>query len=104
MKDRVIVEGEYKLDYKVCPHENKVYRQMTQPSADLILARNAELRKNPGVINDLSFGRYHLSIPLNDFEMLRRKHPELRSSDNSVRTAWYKKFIKSSDSLKYRVQ
>ena len=44
--------------------------KVTQPSEDIILARNAELRKNPGVINDFggkgsqTWGRQVASIPM----------------------------------------
>ncbi len=34
-------------------HDGQLTRVLDQPSKNLILARNAELRKNPGVLQDL---------------------------------------------------
>jgi hypothetical protein len=49
-------------------HIDEVAHKQTQPSEGLILARNAELRKNPGAIRDLSWGRLQACIPYNMFE------------------------------------
>ena len=38
------------------PHEDKVLFAVHQPSTNLILERNNELRKNAGAINDLGKG------------------------------------------------
>ncbi len=102
MKDFKIFRDGWKLNFKHCAHENIVTRELTQPDRDLILTRNANLRNNPGAINDLSFGRQMLSVPLEDMEMLRRKHPELRTTDSQIRSDWWKKFILSPESLPYR--
>ena len=104
MKDKVIYTDGYKLDYRVCPHEGKVYRKLTQPDRDLILNRNVELRKNKGALNDLSFGRQMFSVPFEDYEHLKRKHPELRSNDTQTRSDFWIRFLKSPESLPYRVQ
>ena len=104
IQDAVFYEDGWKLDYRVCHHENRLYRKLTQPDRHLILSRNAELRKNPGVITDLSFGRYHLSIPLEDYEVLKKKYPVIVRGSNAERTAFYKRFIRSVESIPYRVQ
>ena len=104
IRDRVVFDEGWKLDYRFCPHEDRLYMQRTQPDRQLILHRNAELQKNPGVITDISFGRYHLSIPLEDYEVLKRKYPILVNGSNDERTAFYKKFIRSVESKPYRVR
>ena len=50
--------------------DDQLHHLQTQPAEDLILNRNAELRKNPGVIRDLgaqgsggTWGRQVASIP-----------------------------------------
>jgi len=97
-------DGVIQSEYKMQPSEGVLYRQMTQPERPLILNRNAELRKNPGVINDLSFGRQMLSIPEIDYIALCRKYPVLVNGSNKEIEIFYKKFIKSSESLPFRVQ
>ncbi len=87
-----------------CPHEDRLYRNFVQPDRPLILQRNANLRKNPSALNDLSFGRQELSIPTVDYEALKKKYPVLVQGSNAERTAFYQRFIKSSESLPYRVR
>ena len=103
-RDATFYEDGWKLEYKYQPHEDRLYVKRSQPDRDLILHRNAELQKNPGVITDFSFGRYHLSIPLEDYEVLKKKYPILVNGSNAERTAFYKRFIRSSESRIYRVQ
>ena len=97
-------DGVIKSEYKMQPSEGRLYRQMTQPDQGLILNRNAELRKNPGVIKDLSFGRQVLTIPEVDYIALCRKYPVLVNGSNKEIELFYKKFLKSSESLPFRVQ
>jgi len=102
--DQVQSDGVLNVELKNVPHEDRVYRKLTQPTRNLILNRNKELRKNPGSIRDLSFGRQHLSIPLEDYEILKRKYPVLVRGSNAEKTKFYKKFILSTESIPYRVQ
>jgi hypothetical protein len=104
MPEHVEYDGVLRFDYFESPHEGKVHRRTSQPSADLILNRNAELRKNPGALRDLSFGRLVLNIPVNDLEMLERKYPELRSPDSTERTAAWARFTASAESAPYKVR
>lgn len=104
MKDADIHDDVWLSQYRVCPHEQKLYRKLTQPTRNLILNRNAELRKCPGAVKDMGFARQSLSIPVEDYEMLKKKYPVLVNGSNAERTKFYKKFIKSSESLIYRVQ
>ncbi len=101
--DKTTHQDGYRCDFYHSKHEDVVTRNLTQENRSMILERNSQLRNNPDALNDLTFGRQVMTIPLADYEMLRRKHPELRSSDNQVRSDWYKKFIQSAESLPYRV-
>ena len=97
-------DGVIQSEYKMQPSEGVLYRQMTQPERSLILNRNAELRKNPGVLQDLSYGRQMLSIPEVDYIALCRKYPVLVNGSNDEITTFYKKFIRSTESIPFRVQ
>ena len=83
---------------------DKLQRRLTQPSESIILERNAELRKDPGAIKDLSFGRWVGTIPLNDYEALCRKYPELKHGDGKQRQTCLMKILNSVEGRKYLVQ
>jgi hypothetical protein len=102
--DRVIYRDGWKLDYRVDHMGGKLVRKLTQPDRDIILTRNAQLRKRKGAMKDSGFARMHLSIPLEDYEMLKKKYPILVNGSNHERSKWYKKFIRSIESIPYRVQ
>lgn len=104
LKDQSWIDDGWKIDWISSPHESKLYARKSQIDRDAILYRNAELRKNPGIIRDSSFARYTLSIPLEDYEVLKKKYPVLVNGSNAERSAFYKKFIRATESLPYRVQ
>ncbi len=104
IKDKNVIDDVWLSQFRFCNHEGKLYRNLIQPSRDFILNRNSEMRKTKGIINDLSFGRFQLRIPLADYEMLKKKYPILKNGSNAERNKFYKKFILSSESLPYRVQ
>jgi len=61
----------FRSDFHHQAHTDEFTHKLTQPTEDLILNRNAELRKNPGVIRDLghsseggAWGRQLASIPM----------------------------------------
>jgi hypothetical protein len=68
-------------------HIDEVCHKQTQPNEGLILARNYELRKNPGAIHDLgaqigsSWGRMIADIPFNMFEKAIRDGYKLNHLD-----------------------
>ena len=72
-------------------HEpGKVYTHLQQPEHErkLILERNKRLQNDPGSMRDASFGRMVASIPLDDYQDLLRKYPELNDrSDARARSA-----------------
>ena len=104
LKDQDWIDDGWLVQWRPCAHESRLYTKVSQLDRDIILSRNAELRKNPGVIEDRSLGRYSLSIPLEDYENLKKKYPVLVQGDNQQRTAFYKKFISMPESLPFRVQ
>lgn len=69
-----------------------------------ILHRNQELKKSPGVIQDLSFGRQQLSIPVGDYWLLRKANPDLFEGDIETRKKALQKFMNSSASAPYRIR
>lgn len=86
-------------------HEDgMLYRELTQPSEDLILARNQELRKTPGTLRDLSFGRQVASIPLNMFEAALRAGYDLNCHDAKVRAKEMHRYLQSEEGKKCWVQ
>lgn len=83
----------------------------TQPTENIILERNAELRKNPGVIRDLgkqmnggTFGRQVASIPFIMYEAALRAGFELNSGDSEHRGKELFRYLKSDEGKKCLVQ
>ena len=71
-------------------------------SRKLILDNNARLRQGEGV-RRLEDGEVTFRIPTGDMKVLARIHPELVSTDNSVKLAAWKKFRSSPMAEKYLV-
>jgi hypothetical protein len=69
----------------------------------VILERNRDLRNAKAVRDVPGMGRLALTIPLDDRERLRRKYPELDSTDAQTRTLAWKRFIASEESAPYKV-
>jgi len=92
-------------------HTGVLTHKTTQPSENLILERNAELRKNPGVIRDLgaqgkdgSWGRQIASIPFIKYEEAIRAGFELTSGDAEYRSKELFRFLQSEEGKKCLVQ
>jgi hypothetical protein len=78
-----------KLHYQ--DHEDKMYHEVTQPTEDLILQRNEDLRKNPGSLKDLgagtdggTWGRMVASIPMIIYDEAIRNGFALNHKDADV--------------------
>ena len=78
------MDGVIKSDVHFQEHTGELTHITSQPTEDLILDRNAELRKNEGVIQDLgsqgsggSWGRQVASIPFIMYEKAIRDGFEL---------------------------
>ena len=92
-------------------HTGVLTHKQTQPTEDLILTRNAELRKNPGVIKDLgsqgeggTWGRNVASIPFIMYEAAIRAGFELNSGDGEHRSKELFRYLKTDEGKKCLVQ
>jgi hypothetical protein len=80
-------------------HLDEIAHKQTQPSEALILARNAELRKNPGSLYDLgereghTWGQLQAVIPFNMFEKAIRDGYALNSQDPDVAAIAMKNYL-----------
>jgi hypothetical protein len=91
-------------------HIDEVCHKQTQPSEPLILARNAELRKNPGTIRDLgkqsgeTWGRMVASIPMNMFEKAIRDGYQLNHLDADTAALEMNRYLQSTEGRMCLVQ
>ncbi len=77
----------FKADWYYQPHEDRLYRNLTQPTEDLILNRNKELRKNPDAVDrDKMEGfRWAASVPMAVWENAKKEGYELDCPDKAKR-------------------
>jgi hypothetical protein len=92
-------------------HDSTLTHVQTQPTEDLILTRNAELRKNPGVIRDLgqgqeggSWGRQVASIPFIKFDRAIRDGYQINHPEASIRASECARYLRSEEGKKCLVQ
>jgi hypothetical protein len=91
-------------------HGTELCHKVTQPSEDIILARNQELRKNPGAINDLganseeTWGRQVASIPFIMWDAAIRCGYDLASKDHKTAEKELWRFLNSEEGKKCIVQ
>lgn len=91
-------------------HTGVLTHKTSQPTENLILERNYELRKNPGVIQDLgkqsngTFGRYLASIPFIMYDAAIRAGFELNCGDGEHRSKELFRYLKSDEGKKCLVQ
>lgn len=83
---------------------DRMVRALTQPTQDLILNRNAELRKNPGALKDLTFGRQVASIPFLDYLKIKKDYPDLDKMDGKSRSALLLKILNKPENRHYLVR
>ena len=88
-----------KLHYQA--HEDKLYHELTQPTENLILNRNSNLR-NSGIKLELGknsdggvWGRQVASIPFVIFEKAIRDGYELNSKDADIAAKEMTRFLKT---------
>lgn len=100
----------FRSDVHYQDHTGVLTHKVTQPSEKLILERNAELRKNPGVIQDLgkqsngTFGRMLASIPFIMYDKAMKDGYELNSGDGEHRSKELFRYLKSEEGKKCLVQ
>lgn len=96
------MDGLFQSRIKYQAHEDKLYHALSQPTEDLILGRNAELRKNPGAVNDFgkgtqSWGRLVASIPFIKYEQAKRDGFDLDCKDQQIAQQELNRFLKTTE-------
>ncbi|RKY42331.1 MAG: hypothetical protein DRP85_03330 [Candidatus Makaraimicrobium thalassicum] len=83
-------------------HTGELTHKRTQPTENIILERNKELRRNPGVIQDLgaqseggAYGRQVASVPFIMYEEAIRDGYELNKGDSKHRSNEMMRFLRS---------
>ena len=96
------MDGVIKSDIHYQEHDGQLTHVTSQPTENLILDRNAELRKAPGVISDLgsksnggAWGRQLASIPFIAYEKAIRDGYALNSKDKEHAGLEMHRFLKS---------
>jgi hypothetical protein len=109
MSEEVHYDGVIKSEF--LNHIDEIAHKQTQPSEDIILARNAELRKNPGSIMDLgarsnegTWGRLVASIPMNLYEKAKRDGYDLDNRNADISANEIARFLKSTEGKMCMVQ
>ena len=100
-----------KSDLHYQEHTGVLTHKLTQPTEDLILQRNAELRNNSGVIQDLgaqskggAWGRQVASIPFIIFEQAKRDGYDLSCKDQEIAGREMNRFLHSPEGRACLVQ
>lgn len=99
-----VILSELKIEQEHLVHKT------TQPNEDLILARNAELRKNPDVIQDLggkgtqSWGRWVASIPIVALAKAVKDGYQVYHKNSKFASDELWRWLKSSEGQKYLVR
>jgi len=65
---------------------------------------NKELRNLTDPLGHLPWGSTILQIPELDYYVLLHRYPEMNSPDAEIRTKAFDKFMRSSESLPYRIR
>jgi hypothetical protein len=91
----------FKSTFHYQEHDGCLTRKLEQPSEKIILERNAELRKNPGAIQDLGaqsggvFGRQVATIPLITFYEAIQDGFDLLNVDKDISAREMNRFLRS---------
>jgi len=80
-----------------CEATGEVLHELVQDDRDIILARNAELRKNPDAVRDLSFGRLLASVPNEDWEWFLRQNKGFYQMPKEERDKRLMAFLKTTE-------
>jgi hypothetical protein len=75
-----------------------------QPDRAAILESVKTMRQEAATKDAPGFGRWALSIPFEDWISLREKYPELASPDAKIKSRAYLRFMRSAESLPFRVR
>jgi len=88
------MNGVIRSTFHYQPHTDVLTKVMDQPSRDLILQRNADLRKD-NAMSDLSFGRQVASIPIIDWEWAIRNGYDLANPNGEIAGKEIFRFLRS---------
>jgi hypothetical protein len=98
-------------DFHYQNHTDVLTARQTQPTEDLILSRNAELRKMPGALRDIgegseggSFGRQIASVPIIMFEKAKRDGFDLSNTDSKIAGSEMHRFLQTNEGRMCLVQ
>lgn len=69
-----------------------------------VVAHSADIRAEPSTIQDLSFGRCVLTIPLEDYYRLLRERPALAARDRVERERAWRALLASAEVDEFRLQ
>lgn len=91
--------------------QDHIVHKLTQPTENLILERNSQLRKNEGVIQDLgaqseegTWGRQVASIPFVIWQKAIKNGYDLQNKDYKVSNKELFRFLQSEDGKKCLVR
>ena len=100
-----------KSDIHYQEHTGELTHKQTQPTEDIILNRNAELRKNPGALRDLgqgeaggSWGRQVACIPVITWDRAIRDGYDIANKDADVAGMEMNRFLQTVEGQKCLVQ
>lgn len=95
----------------ILDNQGSLFHETTQPTEDMILERNKQLRNNPGSIQDLGsqlqggvWGRQIASIPFIVYEKAIRDGYDLNSSDSDRAEKELYRFLQSEEGKKCLVR
>lgn len=104
MRDKFSTDGTL-VRRTVFSGDGMAHGVLMQPDRLAILARNAELRKNPQALKNENIGvQVELTIPEVDLYYLKKALPDLDSPDALTRSIAWKKFMASPDADIYRIR
>lgn len=92
--DFTIDDGQFKSRIVDHAPTGEIGHIFEQKDRDVILERNRELRKNPGALKDLTFGRQIANIPFEDWDYFLMKNPDYRFMDKKQREVCLMNFLK----------
>lgn len=88
---------------RLVPDGRELVGEMIQPGATTMLEGIQTIRDNR-LAKSFGWGRAELEIPFIQLENLKRRYPELGSTDQETKTRAWKKFAASPESAPYRVR
>lgn len=95
----------------ILDNQGSLFHETTQPTEDMILERNKQLRNNPGSIQDLGsqleggvWGRQVASIPFIVYEKAIRDGYQLNSPDSDHAGKEMHRFLRSEEGQKCLVR